>query len=207
MKLGDKVQVGISVFAVITSVVAISVSLYSNGISQSAYELSITNFNAERRIAVRTTRDGGHIQFSALEEGQQIHSMRVYFPSELGIGVLNLTPPDLKIADTRINFYVKKHIEQQLPPIEGYAQIALNYPIPALIMVRGYSKGYASISIGVYDFIYAVNRTEDSAGLRLKSAVLNDFHFGIKYPQKYIDQVFNDVKQAISSNKNIKATR
>lgn len=201
MKLSDKIQICISTFAAILSVIAISVSMYSNGISRSAYELSLNSFNAERRIAVRSEREQDYISFSPLEEGQQIHSLTIFFPSELNIGVLVLTPPDLKIYDTRINFNIQDYIEAQIPAKEGYAQVALNYPIPALIMVHGYSKGYASQSAGIYDFIYAVNRVEDNVGLRLKSAVLNNFHYEVDEPQKYIDAVFEQVKSATTSNK------
>ncbi|MBN7799177.1 hypothetical protein [Parahaliea mediterranea] len=201
MKLTDKVQIGISAFAAIVSVTAIAVSMYSNAISHSAYELSLNSFNAERRIAVRTIREEDHIAFSPLEDGQQIHSMTVFFPSELNIGTLVLTPPDLKIYDTRINFNIQDHIEEQIPGRERFAQVALNYPIPALIMVHGYSKGYASMSVGIYDFIYAINRVEDSAGLRLKSAVLNNFHYEVSDPQAYIDRVFAESRRIIASNK------
>lgn len=195
MKQSEIIQTITSIVAVILSIAAIIVSIHSNGVSKNAYDLSLNSFNAERRIAVRTKREKDHLLFTPLEDGQQIHDLTIFFPSELNIEAQMLTPPDLKIYDSKINSSIKKYIQTQIPYEEGYAKIAMNYPIPALIMVHGYSKGYASISIGVYDFIYAVNRVKDNAGLRLKSAVLNNFYYEVDDPQNHIDIVFEKLKR------------
>jgi len=200
MKVSEKVQIKISISAVIVSLIAIFISLYANSISQNAYELSLDSFNAERRIAVRSERKEKYLSLSPLEEGQQIHSISIYFPSELGIAPLTLTPPDLNIYYAIINNSIKKHIEQQIPAKQGYALVSLNHPIPALFLIHGYSKGYASQSAGVYDLIYSISRDESEAHIELRTAVLNNFHKDVSDPQKLIDSIFQELNEEFSKN-------
>ncbi len=195
MTTNEKIQLGISIFAALVSVIAICVSIYSNFISGKAFKLSLDGFNAERRIALKTERDNDHIVFKPLEEIQQIHDVTIYFPTELEVGVINITPPELFIYDTSINPSIKKYFEKKIPPKKDYAQVVLNHPIPALILLHGYSKGYASMSVGIYDFIYEVNRLDDEAKIRLKSAVLNNFHPDADNPQETIDALFEQFKK------------
>lgn len=137
MKSSERINLALSISACVVSTIAVGV--YSNNISKSAYELSVDTFNSERRIALRTVRKDNYIQFGPLESGQQIHDLTVFFPSELDIGVLAMTPPDLTIYDTRIDPEIKRYIESRISAKEGFAQVALNYTIPALILLHGYS--------------------------------------------------------------------
>lgn len=45
------------------------------------------------------------------------------------------------------------------------------------------------MSAGIYDFVYEINRLEDGAHIKLKSAVLNNFHNQIDDPQALIDSI------------------
>lgn len=197
----------VSIFAAILSLIAIGISIYANNISGKAYKLSEDGFNAERRIALRTEREGDHIIFKPLEDTQQIHDVTIFFPSKLDIGVIEITPPELSIYDTRIDYNIKKYIENKILPKKGYALLAPHYPIPALIILHGYSKGYASISIGMYDFIYEINRLEDGAHIRLKSAVLNNFDFSTNNPQATIDSYFEELEKKTSNIQSQKDTK
>ena len=189
----EKIQFGLSVFGAVASLIAIGVSLYANHVSSKAHQLAVDGFNAERRIALRTVNHDDRIEFKPLEESQQVHDITIFFPSKLDIGPIAATPPELHVYHTRINPQIKRHVEKQLPAKEGYAQVALNYPIPALILLHGYSKGYASMSAGLYDFVYEVNRLEDGARIRLKSAVLNNFQYQADNPQALIDSLFEQL--------------
>jgi len=203
MKVSEKIQIWISASAVILSVFAIVISIYANSISQNAYRLSLDIFNAERRIAVRSEKEKTHLRLSPLEEGQQIHSISIYFPSELKIEPLTLTPPDLNIYYAIINSNIQNHREQQIPAKQGYALVLLNHPIPALFLIHGYSKGYASQSAGIYDLIYSVSRDETQAHIELRTAVLNNFHKEVSDPQQLIDSIYQDLKREFSKNNNL----
>lgn len=189
----EKLQLGLSIFGAVVSFIAIGVSLYANNVSGKAYQLAVDGFNAERRIALRTVSHDDRIEFIPLEESQQVHDITIFFPSKLDIGPIVATPPESHVYYTRINSQIQRHIEKQLPVKEGYAQVALNYPIPALILLHGYSKGYASMSAGLYDFFYEVNRLEDGAKIRLKSAVLNNFQYQVDNPLALIDSLFEQL--------------
>jgi hypothetical protein len=189
----EKIQLALSIFAAIASLIAIGVSIYANHISGKAQQLALDGFNAERRIALRTLTHEDRIEFKPLEESQQVHDITIFFPSRLDIGPIAATPPELFVYYTRINPQVQRYIEKQIPAKKDYAQVVLNYPVPALILLHGYSKGYASMSAGLYDFIFEVNRLEDGANIRLKSAVLNNFQYQVDDPQALIDSLFEQL--------------
>ena len=195
-----RLQLGLSIFGVITSIIAVGVSLYANNISGKAYQLALDGFNAERRIALRTISHEDHIEFKPLEESQQVHDITIFFPSKLDIDPIVVTPPELLVYHTRINPQIQRYVEKIFPPKKDIAQVALNYPIPALILLHGYSKGYASMSAGLYDFVYEVTRLEDGARIQLKSAALNNFIHQADDPQALIDALVAQLDSKTSNS-------
>ena len=192
----------ISGVTAIISIVAVIMSLWANSVSKNAYELANRAYSDERRIFLRTKSfDAGGTEkgliFEPLDGAQQVANMTIFFPSKFEIPPITLTPPDLRLYQSSIEYPIKQYLKKKVPPVKDHAVIADHYPIQAFIGVQGYTKGVSIATAGVYDFIFSHFQPEiGEPTIELKSAVLNNYTLNVEGgPQKYIDEVFKQFEE------------
>jgi len=203
----EKITLIVSGVTAVISLVAVGISLWANHISKDAYELASKSYFDEKRIFLRTKNfdDGGlnkGLIFEPLDEHQQVANMTIFFPSKLEIPPIFLTPPNLKLYQSKIELPIKQYLKKKISAVDGHAVYAANYPIQVFIEVQGYTKGVSIATAGVYELIFSHLQPESGEPTtELKSAVLNNYTLNVEGgPQKYIDEVFSQF-EAHSPNK------
>jgi hypothetical protein len=179
------------------SILALVNSLRSNRISSSALEMAKQAFFGERRIALKSERVSDHLLLSATVDGQTLHSITMYFPTKLGIAPFALGPPDFKLWDNKIATPVRTYWDSMTTPGSERA----NVPMPVVAVVQGYTKGVATLTIGIYDlFTRYVRPDKNSSSLSINALTIHNYAMPTDKPQKLVDSLLATIEKSVLTN-------
>lgn len=195
----EKINIIISSLGAITAVLAIVISLNANHISEKAYNLSQNEYISDRRILLKSIKRGDYLELIPISNEQSINNLTIYFPSKFGFMPKVLTPPNFKIYNGLIDNTLKTYIDEITPNTKDHASLRPNFPLPILIVTHGYTKGTASVTVGIYDIYVSYIKTEDTSSAEIQSISLNNYMNVNINPQESIDRVFNEFHQVVKN--------
>lgn len=181
--------------ALAVSILALVNSLRSNRISKSALDMVKQTFFGERSIALKSERGQDHLLLSAAAEGQAINNITIYFPVQLGIMPIVLTPPNFKLPDEKIVAALRAYWDSKTAP--GFKRD--NVPLPVVATVHGHTKGVATVTTGIYDLFATYVRTENNfSSVDINALTLNNYALATDDPQKLADKSLANVERVLS---------
>jgi len=200
----EKLTLWISTITGSASIIALGLSLWSNHVSAKAYDLSQQSYYDDRRIFLKTEVTAGAnpikgLHFLPLESNAQIAWVEIFFPSKLGIDSIGLAAPDFDLSEALLDENVRIYLDRMTPASPGHAGVRPHFPIPALILVKGYTKGKAVATAGIYDFNFEYVRPADGGStIRIRAAALNNYVESVDAPQKMIDDLFVKIEARLA---------